>query len=291
MTTSSSKLPALIAVLALFLGGSGAAIAQPQQLRIASGEIGGTYRDVYAPGLGRLLSGYKVLHRSTSGSGENLDLLASGQVDLGFAQADVYAARLAADAGRYANLVVVGKLADECIYVAHRKQGRVTTWAQLVGNEATAGRPLTVATGPEGSGSRGTWGYLTTIAPGLASVELNAGEGTLALNQLAAGAYDAVVWVTDPTNFDHHSLRAVLSSDALDLMPLADPGLTRSLPDGTTVYGPRDVALGSGWRAPSVATICTSALVFARKDADARLLRNAADAIALKLRDIVPSNR
>ncbi len=260
--------------------------ALAEDLSIASGPLGGTYRDVYSPRFGDLMYGYKVLHRSTSGSGENLDLLAAGEVQIGFAQADVYASRLAADPDRFSSLVVIGRLSDECLYVAHRVDGRVKKLADLTG--ASSGRPLTVAAGPEGSGSRDTWGYLARIVPGLEGVGVEPGEGTLALNQLGAGAYDAVLWVTDATNFDHNSLRAVLANDALALMPLEDPALTRSLPDGTEVYGSKQVKLGSSWRAPKLATVCTSSLVFARKDADPALLRKAADAVALHLDQILP---
>jgi TRAP-type uncharacterized transport system substrate-binding protein len=279
----------LIAFALLLLAAPAPVSAQHEQLVIASGEIGGTYRDVYAPGLGRLMYGYKVLQRSSSGSGENLELLASGNADLGFAQADVYAGKLAADPGRYGDLLVVGKLADECIYVAYRKAGRVATLGQLAG-PATS-RPIVVAAGPEASGSRGTWNYLARIVPGLERVEVRPEEGTLALNQLAAGAYDAVVWVTDPVNFDHYNLRAVLSNDALEVMTLDDPSLVKALADGTEVYRSRTVKLGEGWRAAKLATVCTSAMVFARKDADPKLLRKAADAVALHLREIVPRPR
>lgn len=277
----------VLATLVLLLVGVPAPVsAQPKELWIASGELGGTYRNVYGPGLGRLMHGYKVIQRSTSGSGENLDLLAAGEADLGFAQADVYAARLAADPSRYGSLLVVGKLADECIYIAHRKAGRVATLGQLAG--PATGRPIVVAAGPRESGSRGTWSYLAAIVPGLERADVRPEEGTLALNQLAAGAYDAVVWVTDPTNFEHHNLRAVLSNEALALMTLNDPSLVSSLPNGTEVYRSHRVDLGKSWRAPKLATVCTSAMVFARKDADPKLLRKAADAVALNLREIVP---
>ena len=269
------------------------ASAQSRSVTIASGGIGGTYRDVYAPRLAGFLSGYRVLHRSTSGSAENLAALASGEVQLAFAQADVYALLLASQPERYGALTVLGKLASECVYVAHRKEGRVKTLAQLSAAPGFGGdsRPVTVAVGPEGSGSRGTWSYLARIVSGLERAKVVPQADTLALNQLGAGAYDAVLWVTDPTNLDHRNLRAVVANDSLDVMPLDDPALVQSLPDGTEVYGAESVKLGSGWRAPELKTICTSSLVLAREDADPLLVKKAADAIALHRRKIVPETR
>jgi hypothetical protein len=143
------------------------------------------------------------------------------------------------------------------------------------------GRPAKIAVGPEPGGMSGTWSYLTLLDPSLANATVDHGGDTLALNQLVVGAYDAVGWVTDPKNLDHKLLRAVRSNDALGLMPIDDPRFASALPDGTRVYERRTVELEAGWRAAKLDTVCTSALVLARKDADPNPIRKLADIVSL----------
>jgi len=253
---------------------------------IASGLLGGTYRSVYATNLQELLRGYRVLHRESTGSGDNLDLLVAGKARIGFAQADVYAARRSAEPGYLDGLVVVGKLADECIYLAHRKAGPVKAFADLAG--PVEGRPVRAALGPETGGMQGTWSHLVSLKPELAAVTVETGTDTLAVNQLAVGAFDVVGWVTDPQNIEHDMLRATLANDALALMDLTDPAIVSALPDGTQVYARRRVKLAEGWRAPKLDTVCTSALLLVRADSDPKLLKKLADLVSLQLDAIVP---
>jgi TRAP-type uncharacterized transport system substrate-binding protein len=275
----------VLLVVPLLLVGAAPASAETS-IWISSGALGGTYRSVYATNLEKLLRDYKVFHHTSTGSGENLELLASGKANLAFAQADVYAARLAAEPERFGGLVVIGKLADECIYLACRRQGPVTGLAQL--GQPVRGRPAKVALGPETSGMQGTWRYLVGLKPELDAAEVKTGTDTLAINHLAVGAFDAVGWVTDPRNFEHNMLRAVLLNDAVALMELTDPALVTALPDGTQVYQQRTVKLAEGWRAPTLKTVCTSALIFAREDSDPKLIRKVADLVSLQLDTIVP---
>jgi len=273
------------AALTLFLLASIAPAQADDKLWLASGSPGGTYRDVYAINLGKLLRGYDVLYHNTSGSGENLDLLAAGEADLAFAQADIYAGRLQQDSDRYSNIMVLGKLADECVYVAHRKNGDVQTLAQLGGQ--VEGRAARIAAGPPGSGSSGTWSYLTQLDTGLAGASVQPDSGTLALNRLALGGFDAVIWVTDPQNFEHAMLRAVLTNKDLELMSLNDPALSNSLEDGTRVYERKSVPLTDKWNSKKIKTVCTSAVIFARRDAEPKLTKKVADLVSLNLSRIV----
>ncbi|HEY5656821.1 MAG TPA: TAXI family TRAP transporter solute-binding subunit [Myxococcota bacterium] len=254
---------------------------------IASGKPGGTYRDAYAGNLQRELRDYRVFHRETSGSGENLDLLAEGTADIGFAQADIYAARLRHAPERYAGLVRLGRLADECVYLAHRTDGAVRSLAQL--GEPVGDRPARIAVGPEQSGMRGTWHYLTLLDPRLAQASVLEGSDTLALNQLIVGAYDAVGWVTDPGNLEHKLLRAVHANDELELMAVDDPALASSLPDGTRIYSIETVAIESGWKPRKLRTVCTSSMLFARAGTDPELVSKLADLVSLNRSRIAPS--
>lgn len=265
----------LISLLVLFCGAVQA--AEKPKVWIASGEIGGTYRGVYAKNFERQLRSYNVFHRATTGSGENLELLVSGKADVAFAQADIYAAQLREDPGRLEGVVLIGRIATECVYIAYRKGGAVESLAQL--GQLVDGRPAKIAVGPAPGGANGTWSHFATLDPALANAAVDHGGGTLALNQLAAGVYDAVIWVTDPNNLRHKLLQAVRGNDELGLMPIDDPKLVETLPSGTKVYERRRVVLEDGWRADKLDTVCTGALVLARK--------NSAPAFIQKLADIV----
>jgi TRAP-type uncharacterized transport system substrate-binding protein len=277
----------LTVTLGFLLASAALAAEDAKVVWIASGAPGGTYRDAYARNLQRELRGYEVFHRESSGSGENLDLLADGDVDIGFAQADIYAAQLKQSPQRFAGLIPLGKLANECVYIAHRERGEVRALRQL--GQLVGERPARIAVGPEQSGMRGTWRYLTLLDPELAGAEVLDGSGTLALNQLMVGAYDAVGWVTDPGNLEHKLLRAVHANDELQLMALDDPALTSSLPNGTQIYTIESVAIDSTWRPKKLKTVCTSAMLFARPGTDPELVSKLADLVSLNLNRIVPS--
>jgi TRAP-type uncharacterized transport system substrate-binding protein len=273
------------AIFAASLLPASIARAERTQIWIASGLAGGTYQAVYANNLGKLLRDYDMLYRPSTGSGENLDLLVDGKADIAFTQADVYAERLTIDPNRYGSLLPVGKLADECVYIAYRRAGPVTTLKGL--GVPVGGKAATLALGAAEGGMSGTWSYLKTLDASLAGADIAYVGDTLALNQLALGAFDAVGWVTDPMNFKHKMLRAAMENDALGLMNLDDPALVSSLPDGTRVYEGRSVKLTGDWRAPKINTICTSALLVTRKDANPKLIDKLADVLSLNLDKVV----
>ena len=121
----------MMALLVLLISADFAASAQDTRVSIASGVSGGTYRGVYADDLEKQLSDYTVLHRLSSGSGENLEMLADGRAEFGFAQADVYALRLAAEPERYSSFKVLGRLGVECLFIAVRRDGTIHALAEL----------------------------------------------------------------------------------------------------------------------------------------------------------------
>jgi TRAP-type uncharacterized transport system substrate-binding protein len=266
----------LISLIVLFCGTIQA--AEKPGVWIASGEVGGTYRGVYAKNFERQLRSYNVFHRTTRGSGENLELLVSGKADVAFAQADIYAAQLQQDPKRLEDVILIGRIATECVYIAYRKGGAVESLAQL--GQPVAGRPAKIAVGPAPGGANGTWSHFATLDAGLANADVDHGGGTLALNQLAAGVYDAVIWVTDPNNLRHKLLQAVRDNPELALMPVDDPKLVETLPSGTRIYERRKVVLEDGWRADKLDTVCTGALVLARKSSDPALIQKLADIVS-----------
>jgi len=280
---------AAIATLAFFASGAALAAAGKQAIWVASGAEGGTYLEFYARNLAKQMSDYRILPRRTTGSLENLHLLVEGDVQLAFAQADAYASWLAENPERQDDLLIVGRLADECVYVAVRTEGPVTTLAQL--EAPVEGSAPKIAVGPADGGMSGTWSYLVGLEPGLAAAEVVHDGDTLALNQLAVGRFDAVAWVTDPMNLDHKLLRAVQANDALELMNLESAALESALPDGTRIHERRSVETASGRRPKSIETVCTSALLLARSDIDKELLRKLADLVGLHLDRLLPPRK
>jgi hypothetical protein len=245
---------------------------------IASGESGGTYRGVYAINFENNLRSYDVFHRKTTGSGENLELLISGKADVAFAQADIYAAQLHRNPERLEDVVLIGRVSSECVYIAYRKGGRVESLAQL--GQPLVGRPAKIAVGPVAGGASGTWNLFTILDPTLTSALVDHGGDTLAVGQLAVGAYDAMIWVTDPKYLKHKLLQAVLSNSELKLMSIDNPKLAYTLPSGVEIYERRTVTLEKGWRAEKLNTVCTGALVLARKDGDPNFVKRLAEIVS-----------
>jgi TRAP-type uncharacterized transport system substrate-binding protein len=246
---------------------------------IASGEVGGTYQGIYAKNFEKQLRSYDVFHRTTTGSGENLELLVSGKADVAFAQADIYAAQLRQDPERLKDVVMIGQIATECVYIAYRKGGAVESLAQL--GQPVDGRPAKIAVGPAPGGASGTWRHFTTLDPALANATVDHGGDTLALNQLATGAYDAMIWVTDPNNLGHKLLQAVRANNELELMPIKDPKFVYTLPSGTRIYERRKVALEESWPTDKLDTVCTGALVLARKNSDPEFIQKLANIVSM----------
>ncbi len=249
---------------------------------IASGESDRTYHDHYAENLIGELKTFYVRNLATTGSGENLELLIEGRADVGFAQADVFAARLKTDRARYGRLTVVGRLTDECVYLAHRAGGSIRDFAAL--RAPVDERKPRIAVGPEGGGMHGTWRFWTSLDPKLADVEVSNTGGALALNQLSLGAFDAVGWVTDPSNPEHVLMRAVQANDDLALLPIEVAALEHRLEDGTVIYERRSVETPGK---ATLRTICTSVMIFAGPDADPRFVEAVSRVLSLKRDEIL----
>ncbi len=287
-TMMKSSACSLLLVLLVVLVPTMNAGAEKPALRIAGGLPGGTYSAVYARNLAELLRDYSVLFPPSSGSGENLELLADGAADLAFAQADVYAAAIARDPQRFDGIQALGRVADECIFVAYRKSGPVTQWGQLTA--LVDDRSPKVAVGRAGGGMSGSWEHLVGLEPGLLNAKVDHTGDTLAINQLAIGKFDAVAWVTDPKNLDHKMTQAAIRNKDLALMDLTAPNLVMSLPDGTQVYRPISIPLGKAWRSRVVQTVCTNALLLVGPKASDKLVSLVSDYLSLH-RDRIVSKK
>jgi TRAP-type uncharacterized transport system substrate-binding protein len=255
---------AVVLTLALFAAGAAFAAADKEAIWVASGPEGGTYAEFYSRNLAAQMPDYRILPRRSTGSRENLRLLAAGEVQLAFAQADAYATWLDENPQRQDDLLIVGRLADECVYVAVRTEGRVRTLTQLA--TPPEGRAARIAVGPEDGGMSVTWQYLVGLEPGLAAVEVLHDGDTLAL-------------------------RTVHANDALGLMDLDSRALESTLPDGTRIHERRTVETTTGRRPGTLRTVCTSALLLARSDIDKELLRKLADLVGLHLDRLLPPRK
>ena len=272
---------ALVAIaLGLLAAAPAAAQSDRRFLTLASGERGKTYHDLYAPNLIDLLPAFHVRNRNTKGSGENLDLLSEGKAEIGFAQADVYAARLRRDPERYGRLTVIGRLQEECVFVAHRARGPIEKLQDL--GQPVGERSAKIAVGPSGGGMTGTWSYMSSLDPSLAGAEVLHTGGALALNQLAIGLLDAVSWVTDPANLNHVMLRAVQQNDDIALLIINDRNLEHALEDGTRIYQIRTFPVTDDRKPDQYRTICTSGVIFAREGANPRLVEAVSQALSLE---------
>ena len=250
----------MAAILSQAVAGVGFA---DSQLRVAGGSAGGSY-DTYAHRLGELLDERSVEVLETNGSGENIEKLVSGDADIAFAQLDVYADKVVGDPDKYHQLEVVGKVSDECVYMAVAKNGPVRNFGDLAHNRLE--RPLRVALGDESSGTRGTWRYLVFLLPALDEISIGTDSGAIAINRLDLGGYDAVGWVTDPDNLDHASLKAALANEDLQLISVDDSALVSALPNGVKVYESKKVKVEGGWFGKKFKTVCTSGILLARPD-------------------------
>ena len=253
-------------------------------LRLATGPTGQTYHRVYGVRLRRFLRQFDVSFRVTEGSIRNVEMLASGEADIAFAQADVYASAVRRHPERYGNILVLGRLADECVYVAHSLEGPVGAFEDL--KQPVRGRAPRVAVGPRESGGSYTWTHLAGLEPGLEQVTVESMGGTLAFNKLAGGVIDAAVWVTDPTNLEHEMLRAVKADRDLALMDVNDPRLEYTIPGGPRIYEVKKVRIGGGWFrtqlfAPRIETLCTAALVLARRSTNPQVLDIVTNALSI----------
>ena len=179
--------PAVVLTLAAFvLAYQFVEPAPPRHLTLAAGAPGGAYHafaERYRVALAR--EGIEVGVLETAGSAENLELLRSGEAEVGFVQGGMTGPK---EAGELASL---GSLYFEPLWLFHRQD--------LSLDRLPALRGLRVAIGPTGSGTRALVERLLDangIGPGeLERLPLTARE---AVEALRAGDVDAAFFVASP---------------------------------------------------------------------------------------------
>ena len=164
-----------------------------RDLVIAGGAEGGEYAGVAALLAARLESqGVRVRAATTSGSFENVRLVAEGQADIGFVQSDVAGAAAKgtgafSDTGPNGELRALASLFPEAVQIVVAAGSPIVAITDLKGKRVDLGLP--------GSGTRAN-AEAVLAASGVALTDLGAvKEGGLVagLTQLAAGEVDAVI--------------------------------------------------------------------------------------------------
>ena len=232
---------------------------------VAAGQNRGEYA-AFVSALAELAQarGLRIVPLITGGGEDNLELLRSGSVVVGLAQADT--ARSAyegtgpfAAAGAFASLRALGSLYPEYVHIVVRSDTGLASAADLKGTR--------IALGPEGSALRDT---LTRVldAHGLVpgqdyeAVSMRFGE---ALPALRRGEVDAAVHVI---GLPATPLREALGGEAgaLKLLPLASDAVERLTAAGRGLM-PATIAAGVyPEQRVSVATVAVPALLLTTED-------------------------
>lgn len=241
---------------------------------ITSGATGGTYHGVYGQNLSQILKerGHTVEVMTSAGSVENIRRVASGEAQVGFAQADALAYTSQREDTNAA--MILGSLGQECIYVAVADNGPIDDEDDL--------EHAKIAVGAEGSGSAVTWHYAQSLEDDYANASTHYVGGALALGQVKAGRLDAFLWVTSPTNLNHKFLQIVRGQNSgLRLIDFDDYDINDTLDNGQQVYEFRDVDVEAGAFADDIETACTDVLVLANDAQDTQAIDDLATAVLM----------
>ncbi|WP_336662546.1 TAXI family TRAP transporter solute-binding subunit [Leucobacter sp. USHLN154] len=256
---------------------AGCAPARTERIALACGEPGGAYLQ-FGELLGAALqdrSGVALELRVTHGSGENLEMLARGDVDLALSLADS-----ANETAASHDFTAIGRVYQNYLQCLVRDAGDIRSFADLAGRRVSIGAP--------GSGSTRTTRRLLEAtgrasgsgAPAATELELSA-----ALTALAAGDIDALFWsggIPTPEITDVAAvtpLRVIDLGDVVAPLRAAHPQeyLDARIPAG--VYGTEG----------STATIGISNLLMCRADLARDAARALVDVLVDDARRLVPT--
>ena len=271
--------PISVAILALvsFALAASTATAEDRTAKLASGIAGGTYHDLYAKRINEKVAGWTFENVATRGSTDNLDMLSEGKVQLALAQADVFASRILEEPDVFGDLVVLGGVAEECLFVVGRKGGAVQDFAGLAENVGE--RAAIINVGERQTGMAESWNYVCSLMPEQASADLDNSPGPAAFDKLAAGDIEAVAWVTSPNNPNHKLTAIARDDERFEFLALNDVRLAAKLSDGMHVYKIREVPIAGSGGKRSVETACTTTLLVVRPDANPDLVYAITDAL------------
>jgi TRAP-type uncharacterized transport system substrate-binding protein len=253
------------------------ALAEERVARLASGIEGGTYHDLYARRINEKVEGWRFENRATRGSTDNLDLLSTGEADVALAQADVFASRILEEPDVFGELVVLGGLAEECVFVAGRKGGAAAGFGALA--EPVGERAAIINLGPRQSGMAESWNYICSLMPEQSEADIDNSDSAAGFDKLAAGEIEAVAWVTSPSNPNHKLTKIARDDERFDFLSVNDPRLGSRLSDGLRVYKVRKVPIPGSSGTRSVETACTTTLLVVGPEADPDLVYAISEAL------------
>lgn len=259
----------ITAIAAVLLCASAGAAANA--VTITTGQQGLTYNAVYGVNLASALSeyGYSSTVIPSKGSLDNLDKVAAGEAQIGFAQADAYQYWRQRHGNKAQHVDIIGELADECVFVAVKSGGKIDDESDL-----KAG--MKIAVGEPTSGSYASWQYLQSLEKDYAKVETYAKGGVRSLAKVTTGEYDAFLWVSAPDR-SNKFLEAVNQKDSgLTVINMNGWHVDDKLPNGKPVYELKKATTESGWLSDSKVKVpCTKTLVIANVDAGDDMLETA----------------
>lgn len=263
------KKSVITAIAAVLLCASAGAAANA--VTITTGQQGLTYNAVYGVNLASALSeyGYSSTVIPSKGSLDNLDKVAAGEAQIGFAQADAYQYWRQRHGNEAQHVDIIGELADECVFVAVKSGGKIDDESDL-----KAG--MKIAVGEPTSGSYASWQYLQSLEKDYAKLETYAKGGVRSLAKVTTGEYDAFLWVSAPDR-SNKFLEAVNQKDSgLTVINMNGWHVDDKLPNGKPVYELKKATTESGWLSDSrVKVPCTKTLVIANVDAGDDMLETA----------------
>lgn len=253
-------------------------MASAETMNITTGSKKGSY---YSTGLNlkTMLRGYdiKAKVKTSKGSMQNLQRVAKGEAGIRFTQLDAYASFEKQYPDKAANVDVISSLFQECVFIAVKKDGKISSEDDLQSNVSGQKTGPVIAVGKKGSGSAVTWDYMRDLEPDYKKSQVLFRGGLSTLGKLAAGGnVDAFMFVTKP-NPNHKFIKTVQKNENLVFLDIDDNDLNDKLEStGQEVYKFKTVDLDTGFFTSSVTTICTDSAVVVNTEMD----EDTADSVA-----------
>lgn len=283
---------ALLAIVPLWLAPAAAGAAD---FVLSSGVEGGYYSAL----AGRLASvlasrGHSVEHRSSTGSLENLELLADRRspVNVALAQADAVREYLDLHTEFAADIQVVDDVGAECVALITRKDGGIASAADLKKGGFGA-----LNVGSPGSGAAVTYRHMARLNPDFEKtpvVHKDVFESLFQMRTAPGGEKIAAVMLVKRPQIVSPPIEIVLQNPSFfRIAPVrAEDVKVESLPDGRPVYTFETVTAGFG-RDHSVEfeTMCTRGLLIASKAKLPEALRNALAKVMLESGGMIAPGR
>lgn len=241
-----------------------------QDVVITTGQQGLTYNSVYGVNLAGALNEFGNTARviPSKGSSDNLDKVASGEAQIGFTQADAFQFWRQQHPNEAQKVDIVGQLARECVWVAVKKDGKISSASELTNGAK-------IAVGDPDSGSYASWQYLQLLVKEYSKAETYAKGGIRSLSKVATGEYDAFLWVSAPGKNNKFLDAVNQDSSGLKLIDMSTWNVNDKLPNGQSVYTKEKVETNAtAFFGDKVNVPCTTTLVVANTDAGDDLLES-----------------